>query len=75
MRTFNATDLNRGGREIFDAAVEDGAVKINHGRYLDTMFELVARPRGMKSCHHCGGRYMQSGGHEPGCPGKEIDSE
>lgn len=71
MKTYNSTDLRRIATEVFETAVEDGAVKINHNGYRDTMFELIARPRGKAGCHHCYGGYMAGGGHEPGCPNKE----
>lgn len=71
MKTFQSSELRYRPKEVFESAVEDGRIRLNHGSYKDMIFELIARPRGKEGCSNCAGGYMQDGGHEPGCPKKE----
>lgn len=56
MKTYTAEEFNKSPSRVYRSADKDGVVKINHGRYPDLIFTLVAHDREEKRAEN----YAQS---------------
>ncbi len=53
MQTFTAEEFNKSPGKVYRSADKDGVVKINHDRYPDLIFTLVAHDRSERREMNC----------------------